>query len=140
MLRLQQLASPVYDKPHRLCFSHCDRNKISIIVSEDGRLAAIVDWETAGWFPEYWEFTMTERQSMGSEVMQTFWNAVGVPGNGLYDKELELEQALWRSTGDMSVPPGVVPDDPLDVPVVAPCGGFYSCLSIFRPHVFVDLT
>ncbi len=83
---------------------------------------------------------MTERQSMGSEVMQTFWNAVGVPGNGLYDKELELEQALWRSTGDMSVPPGVVPDDPLDVPVVAPCGGFYSCLSIFRPHVFVDLT
>ncbi|PBK70371.1 hypothetical protein ARMSODRAFT_109688 [Armillaria solidipes] len=119
--RLQQLASPVYDKPHRLCFSHCDLTKTNIIASEDGRLAAIVDWETAGWFPEYWEFTMMERQSMGSEVMQTFWNAVGVLGNGLYDKELQLEQALWRSTGIMSVPPGVVPDDPLDVLLVAPC-------------------
>ncbi|KAK0462986.1 uncharacterized protein EV420DRAFT_1147761 [Desarmillaria tabescens] len=117
MPRLLQLSAPVYDKPHRLCFSHCDLNKTNIIVSEDNRLAAIIDWEAAGWFPEYWEFMMTERQSMGSDVMQTFWNAIGVLGKGLYDKGLELERALWRSTGDMSVPPGVIPDDPLDVPL-----------------------
>ncbi|KAK0189916.1 hypothetical protein F5146DRAFT_1053182 [Armillaria mellea] len=118
--RLQQLASLGYDKLHKLCFSHCDLNKTNIIVSEDGRLAAIVNWETAGWSPEYWELTMTKKQSMGSEVMPTFWNSIGVFGNGLYDKELELEQALWRSNGDMSVPPDVVPDNPLDVPLMAP--------------------
>lgn len=117
MPRLLQLASPVYDKPHKLCFSHCDLHKTNIIFSEEGRLAAIIDWEAAGWFPEYWECTMTERLSMGSEVMHTFWNAVGVLGNGLYDKELELEEALWRSTGDLAIPPGVIPDDPLDVPL-----------------------
>ncbi|KAK0448002.1 hypothetical protein EV421DRAFT_1785311 [Armillaria borealis] len=57
MPRLLQLASPVYAKPHKLCFSHCDLNPTNILVTEDGRLAAIIDWEGAGWFPEYWEYT-----------------------------------------------------------------------------------
>ena len=24
---------------------------------KDGKIAAIVDWESAGWYPEYWEYT-----------------------------------------------------------------------------------
>ncbi|KAK0185138.1 hypothetical protein F5146DRAFT_1071573 [Armillaria mellea] len=31
MPRLLQMASPVYDKPHKLCFSHCDLNKTNIL-------------------------------------------------------------------------------------------------------------
>ncbi|KAK0447993.1 hypothetical protein EV421DRAFT_107304, partial [Armillaria borealis] len=53
MPRLLQLASPVYAKLHKLCFSYCDLNPTNILVTEDGRLAAIIDWEAAGWFPEY---------------------------------------------------------------------------------------
>ncbi|KAK0452010.1 uncharacterized protein EV420DRAFT_702583 [Desarmillaria tabescens] len=117
MPRLLQLASPVYAKPHKLCFSHCDLNKTNILVAEDGRLAAIIDWEAAGWFPEYWEYTTREMQNLDTEVLATFWKAVGVFENECYDKELELERGLWRSTGDTAVPPGFWPDDPLDRPL-----------------------
>ncbi|KAK0490399.1 kinase-like protein [Armillaria novae-zelandiae] len=117
MPRLLQMASPVYAKPHKLCFSHCDLNHTNILVTEDGQLAAIIDWEAAGWFPEYWEYTSQVMQSVDSEILAKFWNAVGVFEKGCYEKELELERALWHSTGDTAVPPGIMPDDPLDIPL-----------------------
>ncbi|SJL01262.1 uncharacterized protein ARMOST_04580 [Armillaria ostoyae] len=86
MPRLLQLASPVYAKPHKLCFSHRDLNKTNILVTEDGRLAAIIDWEAAGWFPEYWEYTSKVMQNVDSEILATFWDAVGVFENGCYEK------------------------------------------------------
>ncbi|PBK65701.1 hypothetical protein ARMSODRAFT_961070 [Armillaria solidipes] len=107
MPRLLQLASPVYAKPHKLCFSHCDLNKTDILVTEDA----------AGWFPEYWEYTSKVMQNMDSEILATFWDAVGVFENGCYEKELELERVLWHSTGDTAVHPGIRPDDPLDAPL-----------------------
>ncbi len=78
MPRLLQLASPVYAKPHKLCFSHCDLNKTNILVTEDGRLAAVIDWEAAGWFPKYWEYTSKVMQNVDSEILAKFWDAVGV--------------------------------------------------------------
>ncbi|KAK0231431.1 kinase-like protein [Armillaria fumosa] len=117
MPRLLQMAAPVSDKSHKLCFSHCDLNKTNILVTEDGRLAAIIDWEAAGWFPEYWEYTSQVMQNMDSEILAKFWDAVGVFGKGYYEKELELERALCHSTGDTAVPPGLMPDDPLDIPL-----------------------
>ncbi|KAK0490404.1 kinase-like protein [Armillaria novae-zelandiae] len=117
MPSLLQMASPVYAKPHKLCFSHCNLNHTNILVTEDGRLAAIIDWEAAGWFPEYWEYTSQVMQNMDSEILAEFWNAVGVFEKGCYEKELELERALWHGTGDTAVPPGIRPDDPLDIPL-----------------------
>ncbi|KAK0490407.1 kinase-like protein [Armillaria novae-zelandiae] len=117
MSRLLQMATPVYAKPHKLCFSHCDLNHTNILVTEDGRLAAIIDWEAAGWFPEYWEYTSQRMQNMDSEILDRFWDAVGVFESGCYEEELELERALWHSTGDTAVPPGIWPDDPLDIPL-----------------------
>ncbi len=115
--RMPRLLPPVYAKPHKLCFSHCDLNPTNILVTEDGRLAAIIDWEAAGWFPEYWEYTSTVMQNVDSEILGTFWDAVGAFENGCYEKELELERALWHSTGDSAVHPGILPDDPLDAPL-----------------------
>ncbi|KAF1846479.1 phosphotransferase enzyme family protein [Cucurbitaria berberidis CBS 394.84] len=40
---------------HGIVFTHGDLRPANIIV-RDGRLAAIVDWEMAGWYPDYWEF------------------------------------------------------------------------------------
>jgi thiamine kinase-like enzyme len=37
-------------------FTHSDIAPRNIIVRK-GKIAAIVDWETAGWYPEYWEYT-----------------------------------------------------------------------------------
>ncbi|OAQ68345.1 tyrosine-protein kinase, active site protein [Pochonia chlamydosporia 170] len=40
---------------HRIVFTHGDLSPRNIIVSND-RIVGIVDWEEAGWFPEYWEY------------------------------------------------------------------------------------
>jgi len=37
-------------------FTHGDVNLSNILVKE-GRVVGIVDWEMAGWYPEYWEYT-----------------------------------------------------------------------------------
>ncbi|KAM5448519.1 hypothetical protein MaudCBS49596_005313 [Microsporum audouinii] len=42
---------------HTIHFAHADIAPGNIIVDENtGRINAIVDWERAGWYPEYWDF------------------------------------------------------------------------------------
>ena len=41
-------------KQHRTMFTHGDLAPRNILV-RDGKIVGIVDWETAGWFPESWE-------------------------------------------------------------------------------------
>lgn len=36
-------------------FTHGDLIPSNVIV-KDGKIAAVIDWETAGWFPENWEY------------------------------------------------------------------------------------
>jgi aminoglycoside phosphotransferase len=40
---------------HRTIFTHADLNLRNILVDENKRISGIVDWECAGWYPEYWE-------------------------------------------------------------------------------------
>ncbi|KAH6859110.1 phosphotransferase enzyme family protein [Alternaria rosae] len=40
---------------HGIVFTHGDLRPDNIIV-KDGLVAAIIDWELSGWYPEYWEF------------------------------------------------------------------------------------
>lgn len=37
-------------------FTHCDLTNVNIIV-DNGNLAGILDWESSGYFPVWWEFT-----------------------------------------------------------------------------------
>lgn len=37
-------------------FTHGDLNSLNILVQGD-KVAGIIDWETAGWLPSYWEYT-----------------------------------------------------------------------------------
>ncbi|KAH7405720.1 kinase-like domain-containing protein [Phaeosphaeria sp. MPI-PUGE-AT-0046c] len=39
-----------------LVFTHGDLSSLNILVSGD-EVVGIVDWETAGWYPSYWEYT-----------------------------------------------------------------------------------
>ncbi|EIM87050.1 kinase-like protein [Stereum hirsutum FP-91666 SS1] len=41
---------------YRTVFTHGDLGPHNILW-KDGKIAAIIDWETAGWLPEYWEYT-----------------------------------------------------------------------------------
>lgn len=38
-------------------FTHADLCPRNIIVDDNGRVSAIIDWEFGGWYPEYWEYT-----------------------------------------------------------------------------------
>ena len=38
-------------------FTHGDFASRNIMVKRDGTITAIIDWDSAGWFPEYWEYT-----------------------------------------------------------------------------------
>ena len=29
----------------------------NIIIDEAGKITALLDWESSGWFPDYWEFS-----------------------------------------------------------------------------------
>ncbi|KAF2280389.1 phosphotransferase enzyme family protein [Westerdykella ornata] len=53
---------------HSIVFTHGDLRPANIIV-KDGRVAAIIDWEMAGWYPEYWEFA----KAFYLEAFSTDW-------------------------------------------------------------------
>jgi len=40
---------------HQIRFTHGDLGMHNILV-EGGRITGIIDWEYAGWYPEYWEY------------------------------------------------------------------------------------
>lgn len=39
-----------------LKFTHGDLSSLNILACED-KIVGIIDWETAGWYPSYWEYT-----------------------------------------------------------------------------------
>ena len=41
---------------HRVVFTRGDLKLRNILVKE-GKITGFLDWESAGWYPEYWDFT-----------------------------------------------------------------------------------
>lgn len=65
---LKELAS-FYKQPwHQLVFTHGDLSSLNILCKEDD-VAAIIDWETAGWLPHYWEYV----SAWNVNPQNTFW-------------------------------------------------------------------
>ncbi|KAL4786500.1 hypothetical protein BJX76DRAFT_321049 [Aspergillus varians] len=50
-----------YGRQHRIKFTHGDFKAHNILVGDDGHLTGFIDWESGGWYPEYWEFTTAMR-------------------------------------------------------------------------------
>lgn len=79
-----------HSRPYRTCFSHGDLCPRNIIVC-NGKIAAIIDWEFSGWYPEYWEYTKAHYGLANTDWRDQFRSVVK-----RYDDELAAEQALWR--------------------------------------------
>ena len=90
---LRVLAQKSHTKPHRLYFTHGDLNRDNIIV-KNGRIAGIIDWQTAGWLPEYWEYSAAMWTGWRRFRVAQLMKQVFPP----YDEEMEVERALWRET------------------------------------------
>lgn len=78
-------------KPYELKFTHANLCPQNVIVDESGRICALIGWESAGWYPEYWEYTQ-----MCHATPKTMSDWLGAMCNVMtrYDQELLCEEAL----------------------------------------------
>ncbi|EFY88252.1 hypothetical protein MAC_05725 [Metarhizium acridum CQMa 102] len=71
-----------------IVFTHGDIAARNILVS-GGRIVALLDWEFAGWYPEYWEYVFALR---GLDNID--WETLGEHVPSLFDKRYDLEYIL----------------------------------------------
>ncbi|KAJ5543647.1 hypothetical protein N7513_004781 [Penicillium frequentans] len=89
-------ANRIRTLPHQIMFTHGDIKAHNILVGEDGHLSGILDWESAGWLPEYWEYTTAMRFGATS-----WWSqVVSWMGGEKYAQELACDIALNSLTVD----------------------------------------
>lgn len=76
-------------------FTHGDLSSLNILVRSD-EVVGIIDWETAGWYPSYWEYTtacqVNPRNPFWREQIDKFLEPM--PG------ELEMDQVRLKYFGD----------------------------------------
>ncbi|KAI1662751.1 hypothetical protein F4813DRAFT_394895 [Daldinia decipiens] len=88
---------------HKIVFTHADLTSHNILINQsiqpDGSIGwdvtGIVNWEFAGYYPEYWEYT---KAILGGRWAQRYNDIVhGVFRKvGDYSRELEVEQKSWQ--------------------------------------------
>jgi aminoglycoside phosphotransferase len=76
-------------------FTHGDFAPRNIMVKRDGTITAIVDWDSAGWFPEYWEYT----KAMFNPYAPDDWVESIGEMTGRYDEQLAGERQLYEVCG-----------------------------------------
>jgi len=84
---------------HRIVFTHGDfhpRN-IMVVVSRDGgiSLSGILDWETSGFYPEYWEH-LKAFNTRDARDESDWWSHLP-PSIVGYDQEIAIDRLLERS-------------------------------------------
>lgn len=89
--RLEKLSKAVHTRSYPIRFSHNDFAPFNVLIDQNYRLSGIVDWECAGWFPEYWEYT----RSHFHRELYTDWQALMDAVFGRWKEELEVERELW---------------------------------------------
>ncbi|KAF9771248.1 hypothetical protein IL306_011130 [Fusarium sp. DS 682] len=90
---------------HKIVFTHGDLNPRNIMVERirnsagagGWRLSGIIDWETAGYYPEYWDYTKSMFEGFRwprrhSEMMHGVFSEFGD-----YSEELAVERRAWES-------------------------------------------
>ncbi|CZT14649.1 uncharacterized protein RCC_00621 [Ramularia collo-cygni] len=81
----------IHQRKYNIHFTHGDLASLNILV-RNGEVAAIVDWECAGWYPEYWEYTKAHYNS----VYQPEFHRLLDQKVTRYDEELAAERMLWE--------------------------------------------
>lgn len=90
---------------HDVVFTHADLNPRNILISlynlRDGtrgwRVSGIVDWEFAGFYPEYWDYTesLFEGFRWSKRLCDLFHGIfMGIKD---YSKEFDVEKRAWES-------------------------------------------
>jgi aminoglycoside phosphotransferase (APT) family kinase protein len=88
-----------HSRQYRSYFTHADLCPRNIVV-DGGKIAAVIDWQFGGWYPEYWEYT---KAYFGLYDMPGWWEEFKLAVTR-YDDELAAERALWRQCDQPGVP------------------------------------
>lgn len=81
-----------HDEPWpRLVFTHGDLSSFNIMVRDD-EVVGILDWETSGWMPPYWEYT----SAWNVAPMNQFWQEEVDKFLTRMPRELEMEAIRRR--------------------------------------------
>ncbi|KAJ5573935.1 kinase-like protein [Penicillium hispanicum] len=88
------IAKGIRKLPHRIVFSHGDLKPHNILV-KDGKITGFLDWESAGWYPDYWDFTTALR--FAREDLWWYKFVLGLGGD-MFLAELDCEHALTSLT------------------------------------------
>ncbi|KAF8588283.1 kinase-like protein [Ramaria rubella] len=88
-----QTIQTAHSRKHRICFTHSDFHPENMLVDDNGTVTGILDWEGAGWMPEYWDYTRAHyipyfRKGRWNQIM-----AAAIPG---YDLESNAEKFIWK--------------------------------------------
>jgi hypothetical protein len=60
-IRFQKQLLNMLPRSERSVFMHADISPRNIIVDEQNNVSGILDWEYAGWYPEYWKYAQIMR-------------------------------------------------------------------------------
>lgn len=91
-----QLANEIRSIPHRIAFTHGDFKAHNILVGDDNQLTGFLDWESGGWYPEYWEHSTAMRWERDS----SWYQVATYLGGDRYKKQVECDRALNKLTVD----------------------------------------
>ncbi|KAJ5158373.1 Aminoglycoside phosphotransferase [Penicillium coprophilum] len=91
----REKVAAVHARSYRSVFTHADLHPKNIIINR-GRLSGIVDWECAGFYPEYWEFTKLFYGLQPSPEIQAVIHDAFT--GDTYEEELAAERLLWYAT------------------------------------------
>lgn len=104
---------PKSEKPYVLKFTHSNLKPSNVLVDESGRVCAIIGWESAGWYPEYWEY-VSMCQNAGDSVANEEWLEMMKSAIPKYEDELACNRAIrarFRSE-DYGRPRSIRPPSP----------------------------
>lgn len=68
-----------------ICFTHNDLCPPNILISKgpNPKVVGIIDWEQAGWYPSYWEYSKARRVGVIDEdfgyALQEEWTSKNLP-------------------------------------------------------------
>jgi aminoglycoside phosphotransferase len=83
----------VHRSDHKIFFTHGDLNPRNVLV-KNGRITGIVDWENAGWYPEYWEYIKCHF-AIRHGLPRWIGIIEAVFDKENYAEELRIERGLW---------------------------------------------
>ena len=85
---------------HKIVFTHADLNPRNILVQRNGRggweVSGIVDWETSGYYPEYWDYTKALFEGFRWPLRYSDWVTRVFAEFGDYSREHDVESKAWE--------------------------------------------